>query len=47
MTLIEPHLYVRDGFAEGPLADDALPRAARAGQLLDELQVLASTMTGG
>jgi hypothetical protein len=33
MTFIEPGLYVRDGFAEGPLADAALSRAARAAQL--------------
>ncbi|MFD7020823.1 hypothetical protein [Streptomyces sp. NPDC059928] len=30
MTLIEPGLSVRDGFAEGPLAAAALSRAARA-----------------
>ncbi|MFJ3861484.1 hypothetical protein ACIPRL_35315 [Streptomyces sp. NPDC090085] len=29
MTFIEPGLYVRDGFAEGPLADAALSRAVR------------------
>ncbi|MEU3049165.1 hypothetical protein ABZ705_22100 [Streptomyces sp. NPDC006984] len=45
MTLIEPGLSVREGFAEGPLADAALPRAARAAQLLDELQGQAPTMT--
>ncbi|MFJ2407461.1 hypothetical protein ACIOUE_39935 [Streptomyces xanthochromogenes] len=37
MTFIEPGLSVRDGFAEGPLADAALSRAARAGRLLNEL----------
>ncbi|WP_189554812.1 hypothetical protein [Streptomyces lavendofoliae] len=47
MTFIEPGLSVRNGFAEGPLADAALSRAARAGQLLDELQEQASTMTDG
>lgn len=47
MTLIEPGLSVRDGFAEGPLADAALSRAARAGQLLGELQEQAPTMTDG
>ena len=38
MTYIEDGLRVRNGFAEGRLADAALDRAARAGQLLDELQ---------
>ncbi|MFF4174077.1 hypothetical protein [Streptomyces sp. NPDC001744] len=33
MTFIEPGLYVRDGFAEGPLADAVLSRAARIGPL--------------
>ncbi|MFJ1804031.1 hypothetical protein [Streptomyces sp. NPDC088180] len=47
MTFIEPGLYIRDGFAAGPLADAALSRAARAGRLLDELQQRASTMTDG
>ncbi|MFI7236044.1 hypothetical protein [Streptomyces cyaneofuscatus] len=47
MTFIEPGLYVRNGFAEGPLADAALSRAARAGRLLDELQERAPTMTDG
>ncbi|MFI5868511.1 hypothetical protein [Streptomyces sp. NPDC051546] len=47
MTLTEPGLSVRNGFAEGPLADAALSRAARAGQLLDELQEQAPTMTDG
>ncbi|TXS19638.1 MULTISPECIES: hypothetical protein [unclassified Streptomyces] len=47
MTFIESGLYVRDGFAEGPLADAALVRAARAGQLLDALQERASTLTDG
>ncbi|MFI6530709.1 hypothetical protein [Streptomyces uncialis] len=47
MTLIEPGLYAHNGFAEGPLADAALSRAARAGQLLDELQERATTMTDG
>ncbi|MFQ6147452.1 hypothetical protein ACLMNJ_30995 [Streptomyces seoulensis] len=42
MTLIEPGLSVRDGFAEGPLADAALSRAA---QLLDDLQEQAPTLT--
>ncbi|CAM5541491.1 hypothetical protein [Streptomyces badius] len=45
MTFIEPGLYVRNGFAEGPLADAARSRAARAGQLLDELQEQAPAMT--
>lgn len=47
MTSIEPSLSVRNGFAEGPLADAALSRAARAGQLLAELQERASTLTDG
>ncbi|HEY9327003.1 MAG TPA: hypothetical protein VIS09_01985 [Streptomyces sp.] len=47
MTFIEPGLYVRNGFAEGPLSDAALSRAARAGQLLDDLQERASTLTDG
>ncbi|MFF3019751.1 hypothetical protein [Streptomyces sp. NPDC057939] len=47
MTLIEPGLSVRDGFAEGPLADAALSRAARAAQLFDELQEQAPTLTDG
>ncbi|MFC9622088.1 hypothetical protein ACFTXM_19540 [Streptomyces sp. NPDC056930] len=47
MTFIEPGLYVRNGFAEGPLADAALSRAARGGQLLDELQKQAPTMSDG
>ncbi|MYZ40823.1 MULTISPECIES: hypothetical protein [unclassified Streptomyces] len=47
MTFIEPGLYVRDGFAEGPLADAALSRAARAAQLLDDLQEQAPTLTDG
>ncbi|MFD3663952.1 hypothetical protein ACFWVF_25770 [Streptomyces sp. NPDC058659] len=47
MTFIEPGLSVRDGFAEGPLADAALSRAARAAQLLDELQEQAPTLTDG
>ncbi|GAA3126447.1 hypothetical protein GCM10020254_87350 [Streptomyces goshikiensis] len=47
MTLIEPGLSVRDGFAEGPLADAALSRAARTAQLLDELEEQAPTMTDG
>ncbi|MFD3612171.1 hypothetical protein ACFWXA_29710 [Streptomyces atroolivaceus] len=45
MTFIEPGLFVRNGFAEGPLADAALSRAARARQLLDELQEQAPAMT--
>ncbi|MFJ7146703.1 hypothetical protein ACIQVT_00495 [Streptomyces sp. NPDC100445] len=45
MTFIEPGLYVRNGFAEGPLADAALSRAARAGQLLDALRPTASCAT--
>ncbi|MFJ1601570.1 hypothetical protein [Streptomyces sp. NPDC088261] len=45
MTFIEPGLYVHNGFAEGPLADAALSRAARAGQLLHELQEQAPTLT--
>ncbi|MFJ4007706.1 hypothetical protein ACIPWL_30235 [Streptomyces sp. NPDC090023] len=47
MTFIEPGLYVRDGFAGGPLADAALSRAARAAQLLDDLQEQAPTLTDG
>lgn len=47
MTFIEPGLSVRDGFAEGPLADAALSRAARAAQVPDELQEQAPTMTDG
>ncbi|MFB6807591.1 hypothetical protein [Streptomyces sp. NPDC056387] len=47
MTFIDPGLSVRDGYAEGPLADAALARAARAGRLLDELQEQAPTMTDG
>ncbi len=47
MTFTEPGLSVRDGFAEGPLADTALSRAARAAQLLDELQEQAPAMTDG
>ncbi|MCM1943288.1 hypothetical protein NC239_34330 [Streptomyces sp. G3] len=47
MTFIVSGLYVRNGFADGPLADAALFRAARAGQLFDDLQVRASTLTGG
>ncbi|MGW9436946.1 hypothetical protein [Streptomyces sp. NPDC055607] len=43
-TFIEPGPYVRDGFAEGPLADAAL---SSAGQLLDELQEPATAMTDG
>jgi hypothetical protein len=31
MTFIETGLHVRNGFAEGPLADATLFRAARAG----------------
>ncbi|MEU1132738.1 hypothetical protein ABZ383_23240 [Streptomyces sp. NPDC005900] len=45
MTFIEPGLSVRNGFVEGLLADAALSRAARAGQLLDDLQERASPMT--
>ncbi|MFF2523533.1 hypothetical protein [Streptomyces liangshanensis] len=47
MTLIKPGLYVRDGFAEGPLAKAALSRAARAAQMLDDIQEQALTLTGG
>ncbi|MFG3042775.1 hypothetical protein ACGFYZ_38340 [Streptomyces sp. NPDC048330] len=47
MTFIEPGLSVPNGFAEGPLADAALSRAARAGQRLAELQEQACTMTDG
>ncbi|GGS29699.1 hypothetical protein Snoj_26210 [Streptomyces nojiriensis] len=47
MTFIEPGMSVRNGFGEGPLADAALSRAARAGHLLDELQEQAPTMTDG
>ncbi|MER7833876.1 hypothetical protein [Streptomyces sp. NPDC095602] len=47
MTFIEPGLYVRNAFAEGPLADAALSRAPRAAQLLDALQGQAPTMTDG
>ncbi|MFE1522081.1 hypothetical protein ACFW9I_35700 [[Kitasatospora] papulosa] len=45
MTFIEPGLSVRNGFAEGPLADTALSRAAHAAQRLDALQEQAPTMT--
>ncbi|MFJ6054629.1 hypothetical protein [Streptomyces sp. NPDC092307] len=45
--MTEPGLSVRDGFAEGPLADAALSRAARAAQLLDELREEAPTLTDG
>ncbi|MCF3180036.1 hypothetical protein IPZ70_08785 [Streptomyces polychromogenes] len=47
MTFIEPGLYVRDGFAEGPLAHAALSRAVRGAQLLNELQEQAPTLTDG
>ncbi|MFD3651615.1 hypothetical protein ACFWVT_08020 [Streptomyces cyaneofuscatus] len=47
MTFIEPGLRVRNGFAEGPLADAALSRAARAGRHLDDLQEQAPAMTDG
>lgn len=47
MTFIEPGLSVRDGYAEGPLADAALSRAARAALLLDDLQEQAPTLTDG
>ncbi|MBJ7004822.1 hypothetical protein JG491_32965 [Streptomyces sp. CRPSP2-6A1] len=47
MTFIEPGLSVRNGFDEGSLADAALSRATRAGQLLDDLQEKAPTMTHG
>ncbi|MEU9236124.1 hypothetical protein [Streptomyces subrutilus] len=45
MTYIEDGLRVRNGLAEGPLADAALDRAARARRLLDELQERPETMT--
>ncbi|TDU67051.1 hypothetical protein [Streptomyces sp. KS 21] len=45
MTYIEDGLRVRNGFAEGPLADAALDRGARARRLLDELQERPETMT--
>ncbi|MFC7924537.1 hypothetical protein [Streptomyces cinereoruber] len=45
MTVIEPGLSVRDGFAEGPLADAALSRAGRTVQLFDELYEQASMLT--
>ncbi|MEV7167645.1 hypothetical protein AB0N60_36870 [Streptomyces microflavus] len=44
MTFIEPGLCVRNGFAEGPLADAPLSHAA---QLLDDLQEQAPTLTDG
>ncbi|MFE6911955.1 hypothetical protein [Streptomyces erythrochromogenes] len=47
MTVIEPGLYVRNGFAEGPLADDGLSRAACAAQLLHDLQEGAPRLTDG
>ncbi|MCZ0983801.1 hypothetical protein O1L60_44350 [Streptomyces diastatochromogenes] len=47
MIFIESGLYARDGFAEGPLADAALSRAARAAQLFDDLQEQAPAMTDG
>ncbi len=45
MLYSEDGLRVRNGFAEGPLGDAALGRAARAGQLLAELQERPETMT--
>lgn len=45
MTYIEDGLRVRNGFAEGPLADAVLDGAVRAGQLRDELQERPETMT--
>ncbi|MFE6887313.1 hypothetical protein [Streptomyces sp. NPDC057694] len=47
MTVIEPGLSVRNGFAEGPLADAALSRAARGGRLLAKLQERARLLTDG
>ncbi|MGA4980279.1 hypothetical protein [Streptomyces cinereoruber] len=44
MTVIEPGLVVRDGFAERPLADAALPRTGRTAQLFDELQEQTPTL---
>ncbi|MFC7796210.1 hypothetical protein [Streptomyces cinereoruber] len=45
MTVIEPGLSVRDGFAEGLLADAALSRTGRAAQLFDELYEQAPMLT--
>ncbi|WP_432089356.1 hypothetical protein [Streptomyces sp. bgisy095] len=45
MTVIEPGLSVRDGFAEGPLADAVLSRTGRTAQLFDELQEQAPMLT--
>ncbi|WP_432128376.1 hypothetical protein [Streptomyces sp. bgisy082] len=45
MTVIEPDLSVRDGFAEGPLADAVLSRTGRTAQLFDELQGQAPMLT--
>ncbi|MGW0365888.1 hypothetical protein [Streptomyces sp. NPDC002990] len=45
MTYIEDGLRVRNGLAEGPLADAALDRGARARRLMDELQERPETMT--
>ncbi|MFD6798796.1 hypothetical protein [Streptomyces cyaneofuscatus] len=47
MTFTEPGLVVHNGFAEGPLADAALARAARVAQLLDDLQEQTPTLTDG
>ncbi|MGW3561096.1 hypothetical protein ACWDNT_27805 [Streptomyces sp. NPDC000963] len=44
MTVIEPGLPIRDGFAEGPLADAVLSRASRTAKPFDELQEQAPTM---
>ncbi|MFC7934053.1 hypothetical protein [Streptomyces cinereoruber] len=45
MTVIEPGLSVRNGFAEGPLADATLSRTGRTAQLFDELQEQAPMPT--
>ncbi|MDX2565172.1 hypothetical protein PV371_36740 [Streptomyces sp. TX20-6-3] len=45
MTYIEDGLGAHNGYTYGPLADAALRRAARAGQLLDELQEKPEAMT--
>ncbi|MFF6837094.1 hypothetical protein ACFY84_35750 [Streptomyces sp. NPDC012438] len=45
MTVIESGLSVRNGFAEGPLADAALSRTDRTAQLFDELQEQAPMLT--
>ncbi|MGA5442287.1 hypothetical protein ACPCKW_22595 [Streptomyces griseoincarnatus] len=45
MTTIEDGLHVRDGHAGGPLAEAAERRAARAGELLGDLQARATALS--